>query len=147
MSASLPNIVTAFSSVSIFYPISACLKQSDIVTFWLLSLLFFSCVISHLFASHKHGQIGFGCCQHTSKCLNTMDVCAAVMCVLRLMYLFLQTHHELNVPLLILCIVLNVVSEKASFGFPWIYAFVHSIWHVFIFSWMHDFIQSTAISS
>ncbi len=136
---SLANIINAFSNIAVVYPLGIAYKQNDDLTTACIAIVGIFSFYSHLFASHKHDQIGFGCSEKHSLLLNQLDVLGCFVLSFRFLYLFKKFDLKLFSRLLV-CIFLNILSEKFTIS-RFQYCFVHSCWHICIFHWMGLFLN------
>jgi len=145
---SIWNVGVAASNIFALLPLCVAWKQKDLITFGCIAFVGTASFVSHLFASHKHGQVGFRCVAKISRFLDLWDVLGCVAITLRLLHLFVSSTkktilmRELGGPLLY-CIVLNQLSEydqsPSSRNF---FCITHSFWHMSIFAWIMQFLNS-----
>ncbi len=147
---SIWNIIVASSNIAALFPLSIAWQHKDLTTFLCLTFIMLASCISHIFASHKHGQTGFGCLRKVSKFLNYVDCGACVIISLRLvmLYIFLDKDKKFSIVRrlglsLLCCLILNVLSgwdqSAASRVF---FTITHSFWHILIFVWIGAFLQA-----
>lgn len=132
------NVVTACTNLAALYPIQKRVQQNDTLTVALLAFAAGASFISHLFESHKHGSIGFGCSQVISQYLNYVDRWACVLLVPRVVYVACTSLLAKDVFVLACSaaffVACNQISEcDHSARTRSRYLFFHNVWHIGIF--------------
>lgn len=133
------NILVAFTNITAIISIITSYKAHDYTTMILIICASFASFVSHLFESHKHGMVGFGCSQQYSYVLNRIDVVMAVLLVVRVLYCII-TCKPINILdakltfITLTAVFFVLVSEvDKSPSTQVLFVITHSVWHLLIF--------------
>jgi len=91
---SIWNVIVAASNVVALMPLHVAWERKDLITFIALGFVTTASFVSHLFASHNHGQLGFGCHKKISRMLDACDLLGVVLLGVRLLHLFVQSENK-----------------------------------------------------
>lgn len=148
------NLITAFSNISVLYPLYISNEAGDTITTNLLWLMFFASAISHLIENHKHGMGTKIIPEWVSLAANKIDVLMCIVLVINYSILFC-VHYQFDntfslvkpfvarpfkIALLVLLphiYLMNRISEsEKTIKTRKRYVILHSLWHFFIFIWL-----------
>lgn len=142
--ASRWNILTACTNLVALWPLKKACDKQDVWTFTLVGFATSASFFSHLFESHKHGMIGFGCPPKISQYLNYWD---RVGCALLAPYIAYKAWNEISCSKLCqfgmiaaLLFACNLISEwDKSLSTQTRYLLFHNLWHMGIFGLLGAF--------
>lgn len=136
---SILNVIVAGSNFVALAPIRHS-YFTDPITCGAITYAACASFVSHLFESHKHDMVGFGCSPRLSYFLNRLDVLGVVLLILRLAYISPLPKILRYLPLALACSLLNLYSEHVTTSRT-VFVILHSLWHISIFTLLNEFIQ------
>jgi len=135
---SIWNVLVASSNAVAILPIRQAVLNQDWFTAGCIIVAAMMSFISHLFESHKHDQIGFGCEFRVSYILNRLDVAGVYLLVARMVAklcaeVSFRKHVMTKAFIFILAVAvcLNLFSERTS---RYLFIVTHCVWHILAFA-------------
>jgi len=139
------NVIVASSNIVAIIPVHIAINRHDYLSAGCLVFVMAASIVSHLFASHKHGQVGFGCVPKISKLFDVCDVLGCVLLATRLLHLFVVSQNKSALichlmPSLMFSLIVNIMSEwDKTAGSRHFFVLAHCVWHILIFYWIGRF--------
>jgi len=127
------NVFIAATNLVCVFPLYE--AKHDVCTFAMIFLAATMSIVSHLFESHKHGMIGFGCSHKTSFWLNRLDVFGAWFLAVRVFMISEWLVLFKFAPWVMLFTSCNIVSERHhTIATQRVFLVWHTMWHLGIFT-------------